>query len=86
MRDREYEEPHDAASVEVNGIEGTHAENSSANISQVIDEKLKQVDNRIVGIFSEDRGLFMIRRGDHKKIFYHFKPFYVHRVQFIGLN
>ena len=28
----------------------------------------------------------MIRKGDHKKIFYHFKPFYVHRVQFIGLN
>jgi hypothetical protein len=79
VRDREYEEPHDAASVQANGLEGNHADNSSANISQVIDEKFKQVDNRIVGTFN-DRGLFMIRRGDHKKIFYHFKPFYVHRV------
>lgn len=39
-----------------------------------------------MGVFGEQNGLFLIRKGDHNKIFCHFKPFYVHRVQFIGLN
>ena len=28
----------------------------------------------------------MLHRGDHKRLFTHFKAFYVHRVQFIGLD
>lgn len=28
----------------------------------------------------------MLRKGDHKKLFTHFKVFYVHRVRFVGLD
>jgi hypothetical protein len=34
-------------------------------------------------IYSKD---FMLNKGDHKRIFTHFKDFYVHRVQYVGLD
>ena len=33
VRDREYEDPHDGASIHANGIEGNQGDNSSVNIS-----------------------------------------------------
>jgi len=44
-------------------------------------------DKQIVGLFLGENGSkFFLRCGDHSKLFTHFKPFYVHRVQFTGLN
>jgi len=37
-----------------------------------------------LGFFESDR--FYLRKDSHKKIFTHFKSFYVHRVQYVGLN
>lgn len=28
----------------------------------------------------------MLHKGDHKRLFTHFKGFYVHRMQYVGLN
>ena len=44
-------------------------------------------DKQIVGLFLGENGnKFFLRCGDHGKLFTHFKAFYVHRVQFTGLN
>jgi hypothetical protein len=48
-------------------------------------EMSRQVDNRIVGLFKED-DRFFLRKGDHSKLFTHFKYFYSLRLQFTGLN
>jgi hypothetical protein len=37
-----------------------------------------------LGFFEGNR--FFLHKGDHKKLFTYFKVFYVHRVQFIGLD
>ena len=48
-------------------------------------EKPKQViEIAKIGGFENDK--FMLRKGDHSKIFTHFKCLYVHRVQFVGLD
>lgn len=48
------------------------------------------VDVSSLGTFTPEvdgeGGIFMLKKGDHSKIFTHFKTFYVHRVQFIGLD
>lgn len=43
------------------------------------------MDVRKIGAFSPV-GFFSLNKGDHKRIFGHFKDFYVHRVQYIGLD
>ena len=51
--------------------EGEPAENAASDVSKW-------------GFFEEDT--FYIRRGDGKKIFTHFKNFYVHRMHYVGLE
>jgi hypothetical protein len=43
------------------------------------------IDVGSLGYFDE-KNVFSLKKGDHSKIFTHFKPFYVHRVQFVGLD
>lgn len=37
-----------------------------------------------LGFYRDDR--FYLKQGGHSKVFTHFKNFYVHRVQHVGLN
>lgn len=38
-----------------------------------------------LGLYDANQ-VFMLKKGDHKKIFAHFKTLYVHRMRFIGLD
>lgn len=42
------------------------------------------IDVSKLGFYEGEDGIFHLRKGDHKKLFTHFKNFYVHRVQYIG--
>ena len=43
------------------------------------------LDPQHLGLFDGSQS-FLLKKGDHKKIFAHFKTLYVHRVRFVGLD
>ena len=62
-------------------VEANLADGDEAAEKPIIHDK---VDVSKLGFFEGPK--FLLKKGDHKKLFTHFKSFYVHRVQFVGLD
>lgn len=76
------ESTNQAADVSVNPNDASNENTTSHNTSKMTSPPAP--DQSIIGLFKGSK--FYLRKGDHKKVFTHFKAFYVHRVQFVGLD
>jgi len=64
--------------------QGEHEEQEDGDEAAERPSRPADSDISRVGFFEGET--FYLRRGDHKKLFAHFKNFYIHRVQFVGLH
>ena len=66
-------------------VEGEHKNQDEGETSvsnKPVDRSRLPVEVTSLGTF--ENGRFFLKKGDHSKLFTHFKCFYVHRVQFVG--